>query len=177
MPLLGSRGAGSARGFGFFGGKKKVDVEFLVIAGGGAGGTSFNSYGAGGGGAGGYRTASDYELFAGESYTVTVGAGGSAASNPNPGSNSVLDTITSTGGGRGDSDSFNRAAGNGGSGGGGQQVINGGLGNTPSTSPSQKYPDTFSITNPGGGLTFSTSTAGGFKTTTFTAGTGNIIIG
>jgi hypothetical protein len=38
-----------------------------------------------------------------------------------------------------------------------------------------KYPDTFTISNPGGGLTFSTSTAvSGFKVTTFTAGTGNI---
>jgi hypothetical protein len=37
-----------------------------------------------------------------------------------------------------------------------------------------KYPGTVSISNPGGGLTFSTSTSGGFKVTTFTAGTGNI---
>ena len=38
-----------------------------------------------------------------------------------------------------------------------------------------KYSDGFTITNPGGGLTFSTpSPAGGFKVTTFTVGTGNI---
>jgi hypothetical protein len=37
-----------------------------------------------------------------------------------------------------------------------------------------KYPDTYTISNSGGGLTFSTSSAGGFKVTTFTAGTGNI---
>ena len=37
-----------------------------------------------------------------------------------------------------------------------------------------KYPDAFTITNSGGGLTFSTSSSGGFKVTTFTAGTGNI---
>jgi hypothetical protein len=30
------------------------------------------------------------------------------------------------------------------------------------------------ISNPGGGLTFSTSTAGGFTVATFTAGTGNV---
>jgi hypothetical protein len=37
-----------------------------------------------------------------------------------------------------------------------------------------KYPDTVTITNPGGGLTSSTATAGGFKVTSFTAGTGTI---
>jgi hypothetical protein len=37
-----------------------------------------------------------------------------------------------------------------------------------------KYPDTFTISNPGGGLTFTTASSGGFKVTTFTAGTGNI---
>jgi hypothetical protein len=37
-----------------------------------------------------------------------------------------------------------------------------------------KYTDILSISNPGGGLTFSTTSAGGFKVTSFTAGTGNI---
>jgi hypothetical protein len=37
-----------------------------------------------------------------------------------------------------------------------------------------KYPDTLTISNPGGGLTLSTATAGGFKVTTVTAGTGNV---
>jgi hypothetical protein len=37
-----------------------------------------------------------------------------------------------------------------------------------------KYPDTLTISNSGGGLTFSTASSGGFKVTTFTAGTGNI---
>jgi hypothetical protein len=37
-----------------------------------------------------------------------------------------------------------------------------------------KYPDTFTISNPGGGLTFTTASSGGFKVTTFTAGTGSI---
>jgi hypothetical protein len=36
-----------------------------------------------------------------------------------------------------------------------------------------KYPDTKTITV-GGGLTSSTSTSGGYKVTTFTAGTGNV---
>jgi hypothetical protein len=36
-----------------------------------------------------------------------------------------------------------------------------------------KYPDTYTIGG-GSGLTFSTSSSGGFKITTFTAGTGSI---
>jgi hypothetical protein len=38
-----------------------------------------------------------------------------------------------------------------------------------------KYPDSLTISNPSGGLTFSTpAPSGGFKVTTFTAGTGNV---
>ena len=37
-----------------------------------------------------------------------------------------------------------------------------------------RYPDNYAISNPGGGLTFSTATDGSFKVTTFTAGTGNV---
>jgi len=37
-----------------------------------------------------------------------------------------------------------------------------------------KYPDTYTISNPGGGLTLSTSTAGGYSVTTITAGTGDV---
>jgi hypothetical protein len=38
-----------------------------------------------------------------------------------------------------------------------------------------KYPDTFTISNPGGGLTLSTAgPSGGFKVTSVTAGTGNV---
>jgi hypothetical protein len=37
-----------------------------------------------------------------------------------------------------------------------------------------KYPDFRTISNPGGGLTFTTATAGGFSVTTVTAGTGNV---
>jgi hypothetical protein len=34
--------------------------------------------------------------------------------------------------------------------------------------------DTYTISNPGGGLTLSTTTSGGYKITTITAGTGNV---
>jgi hypothetical protein len=37
-----------------------------------------------------------------------------------------------------------------------------------------RYPDDYTISNPGGGLTFTTATDGSDKITTFTAGTGNI---
>ena len=109
-------------------------VEYLVVAGGGAGGYAYG----GGGGAGGYRTATGLEISAG-TYAVTVGAGAAAATTytQNNGSNSQFSTIISTGGGCGAQDG--NAAGNGGSGGGsnysGSATI--GLGNTPSTSPSQ----------------------------------------
>jgi hypothetical protein len=37
-----------------------------------------------------------------------------------------------------------------------------------------KYADNLTLSNPGGGLTYSTTTSGGFSVTTFTAGTGTI---
>ena len=52
MPILSSRGAGSAKGFGLTAGggiSYPFDIEFLVVAGGGGAQ-------AGAGGAGGYRT-------------------------------------------------------------------------------------------------------------------------
>ena len=93
-------------------------VEYLVVAGGGGGGGSSSSGGGGGAGAGGYRTASNFSILSGTTYSVTVGAGGSTNTN---GSNSVFSSITSTAGGRGGS---NNSGASGGSGGGG-----GGLGN------------------------------------------------
>jgi hypothetical protein len=118
-------------------------IDFLVIAGGGSGGSA--DQGAGGG-AGGYRT-STQTVNAGTVITVTVGDGGSAppaATGGNNGSNSSisgsgLTTITSTGGGGGGNGNNNPYAGQtGGSGGGSsRQNTAGGLGNTPSTSPSQ----------------------------------------
>jgi hypothetical protein len=37
-----------------------------------------------------------------------------------------------------------------------------------------RYPNAFTISNPGGGLTFTTATVSTDKVTTFTAGTGNV---
>jgi len=100
MPILGSVGAGSGKGFGLTASTPKdpTTVEYLVIAGGGSGG----HYG-GGGGAGGYRANVSGEPSGGSSpaegsktldpktdYALTVGA----ATN-----DSIFDDITSLKGG------------------------------------------------------------------------------
>jgi hypothetical protein len=117
-------------------------VDFLVIAGGGAGGFSFNSYTAGGGGAGGYRTATDYLVELGTPYSVTVGAGAASTHPQTVASNSIFSDITSAGGGFGAANGFSQGSGAGGSGGGGSQqdapgTYNAAPGNVPATSPSQ----------------------------------------
>ena len=77
-------------------------VEYLVIAGGAAGGGRNGTGKGGGGGAGGYRTATGFSVSA-QQYTVVVGAGGSGvtAGFGTDGSNSEFSTITSNGGGGG----------------------------------------------------------------------------
>jgi len=135
-------------------------VDYLVIGGGGAGGSA-GGHGAtvgSGGGAGGYRfssgaasgcyTAGPSPLAAtalpvtAQGYPITVGAGGAASfpSGCTSGANSVFSTITSAGGGGGkDTGPENGLPG--GSGGGGGATIptggTGGTGNTPPVSPPQ----------------------------------------
>jgi len=110
----------------FFG--ASVNVEYLVVAGGGGSastGSGSATYGSPGGGAGGYRSSVVGEtsggnasaeqkanFLLGQNYLVTVGAGGAINSN---GVNSVLDSIVSLGGGA--------SYANGGSGGGGDWTI------------------------------------------------------
>ena len=86
MPIIGSKGAGSAAAFGGVGGggAKVYEGDYLIVAGGGAG--QFDVYSAGG--AGGYRTSygcgpeasgtSKLGFAAGETYAITIGAGGGA---------------------------------------------------------------------------------------------------
>ena len=79
-----------------------LDVDYLVVAGGG-GGAGGSAGSGGGGGAGGYRTATDFNTV-GLTFPITVGAGGPAATSGlrgANGSNSVFSTITSLGGGGG----------------------------------------------------------------------------
>jgi hypothetical protein len=134
-------------------------VDYLVVAGGGAGGQDVG----GGGGAGGLRigavtvpgcappaVAPGGLPVTATTYPITVGGGGASAPTPGTtganGSNSIFSTITSTGGGGGGSYSspgVTGASGGSGGGGGGVAPSVGGAGNTPPTSPSQG--------NPGGG--------------------------
>ena len=133
-------------------------VDYLVVAGGGAGAGGVG----GGGGAGGYRESSGTATGAYTasplgsgvpalpvsvtSYPITVGAGATKNVGPNsgrgnPGSNSVFSTITSTGGGGAGGDPNSQNGLPGGSGGGGSRSgpspIAGGSGNTPPVSPPQ----------------------------------------
>ena len=152
MPLNSTRGAGSAKGFGFTGGKALISVDYLVVAGGG-GGASPN---AGGGGAGGARfstygpaplNGTALKIEAG-TYPITVGAGGNAgtyvpSTDGSKGSPSSFSTISSEGGGL----TFlitaptPTATRTGGSGAGASEGDPAGwAGNTPPTSPPQGFP-------------------------------------
>ena len=131
-------------------------VDYLVVGGGGAGGTASGNPGKGGGGAGGLRTATGLPVSA-SSYPVTVGAGGATTplgtnSTSRSGNPSVFSTITSQGGGGGgngygpyypDAAKSNGAPGGSGGGGGGDSSVEvvGGTGNrvvnTTNPAPSQ----------------------------------------
>jgi len=100
------------------------DYEYLVVAGGGAGG----GWSGAGGGAGGFRTATGFAVAATTITGITVGAGGASISvtgyGPD-GSNSVFSTITSVGGGGGSyyanpASPAGRVGGSGGGSGGGE---------------------------------------------------------
>ncbi len=120
-----------------------LTVDYLVVAGGGAGGH------VGGGGAGGLRTnfpSSSTSLNTSTAYSVTVGAGatGSTSAVGASGADSIFNNITATGGGGGGGQGSSTGAGDGvsgGSGGGAGAHDNGGgspgNGNTPATTPSQ----------------------------------------
>jgi hypothetical protein len=126
---------------------RPVEVDYLLVGGGGGGGSRFG----GGGGAGGYRYFTSQSLIPGTSYPVVVGAGGGGAGGANvglAGSNgvdSVFAGNNSTGGGGGAGNhnspqlALPKDGGSGGGGGGSAApgTYLGGLGNTPSTSPSQ----------------------------------------
>lgn len=113
-----------------------ITIDYLVVAGGGAGG---GTYLGPGGGAGGLRTSytntssldghteSSLAVSAGTNYTVTVGAGGAGTFHNgggenaagNNGNDSIFSTITSTaGGGSGAYQGYNNPGQQGGSGGG-----------------------------------------------------------
>jgi hypothetical protein len=119
MPLIGTFGAGSGKAFGFTGASGfPFNIEYLVIAGGGAGGLQAG----GGAGAGGYRlntgetsgggspVSTALEVITGDEYSITIGAGGVSYGPaptypitvpPTPGTASVFAGITSLPGGHG----------------------------------------------------------------------------
>ena len=126
-----------------------TDIDFLVVAGGGAGGSMtelpYNTGGgSGGGGAGGYRTSTETAVGAGIVITVTVGDGGASVNDQagTKGSNSSISgsgitTITSEGGGGGSGQGGGSTGGSGG--GGSSRSTSGNAGNSPSTSPAQGF--------------------------------------
>jgi hypothetical protein len=116
--------------------QRPLTVDYLVVAGGGAGSYRVS----GGGGAGGMRCTVTGTGGSGSlesvlpvipiQYVITVGAGGaggtSSVADGTNGSNSIFSTITSTGGGRPGSDGGSGTAASGGSGGGGSIYTTGG---------------------------------------------------
>jgi hypothetical protein len=176
----GGSGGGGAGNAPITGGSGTANQGFA----GGSGGAAGNDGGGGGGGASAVGVAAS---------TLEGGNGGAGVATSITGSSVTY----AGGGGGGDDESGTGAGGTGGTGGGGNGggtgasttgTVNtgggggGGAGGTKfgvganggSGVVIVKYQDNFTITNPGGGLTFSTATAGGFKTTSFTAGTGTI---
>jgi len=125
-----------------------TSVDYLVVAGGGAG----TCNGGGGAGAGGFRLGSDVpgapplaapaHTVSVQSYSITVGGGGTYTPNCNPnpnGANSVFSSFTAAGGGGGGNSPPGPGSpgGSGGGGAGNSRGGPGGSGNTPPVSPSQ----------------------------------------
>jgi len=146
------------------------DIDFLVVAGGGAGGEATGSagYGRGGGGAGGLRTSystsgggasaeSKLSIGSGTSYTMTVGGGGAVVTDTRGAtgvassiSGSDITDITTVGGGGGGGYSVLPAGAVGGSGGGaGYNTSSGGAAGAGTAS--QGYAGGTSDNNTGGG--------------------------
>ena len=110
----------------------------------------------GGGGGGGYRQI-------GGAITNLPGSGGTGGGGTGANGGFADGTAGSSntgGGGGGGGNTGNSSSFNGKAGGSGIVIL--------------KYPNGATISNPGGGLTFTTATDGTYKVTTFTAGTGNV---
>ncbi|MFA4928260.1 MAG: PKD domain-containing protein [Patulibacter sp.] len=103
-----------------------TSVEYLIVAGGGAGGRNSFDTGAGGGGAGGLLSGTSSSLSGSVTITVGIGGTGSSTTNGTRGGNSVLSTLTAYGGGSGAVQGINPSTG--GSGGGGERTIFSGAG-------------------------------------------------
>lgn len=154
---------------GYDGGTQQTLSEFGGGGGGGAGGAGQDSppNNGGNGGAGAQSSITGTALY-------YCGGGGGGARNSSYTNGVGGSSIGGNGGQPGTDGVTNRGGGGGGYIGGGGTIVpvgaNGGSGVIV-----LKYPDSITISNPGGGLTMSTpGPSGGFKVTTITAGTGNI---
>ena len=129
-----------------------IGANYLVVAGGGAGGMTPTTGYSSGGGAGGLLYDTNASFILGTVYTVTIGGGGTAAIYPGTlntsGSNSSIlgtgfTTVTAIGGGTGPTSTAGGIGANGGSGGGGNRGNLGGFGVYPNSSylnqPRQGY--------------------------------------
>ncbi len=131
-------------------------VDYLVVAGGGAG---YDGVAGGGGGAGGHRESFPNPATGGlsvsaQAYPIQVGGGGAASTTGEP---SIFSSITSAGGGAGGNYLANGSAGGSGGGGGGTDgnapsSTTGGAGNTPPVSPPQGNNGGSTPTHPTGQL-------------------------
>lgn len=163
-------GGSGVSGQGNDGGETNNSGGYQSAGGGGAGAAGANVSGAGGaGGAGGVGLSS---TITGSSVFYAGGGGGS-------GYNGAGGAGGNGGGGAGAS--YNPTVGpadpgtpNTGGGGGGSMGALGAGGNGGSGIVVLSYPSTFTLTNPGSGLTLSTATVSSNNVTTITAGTGNI---
>ena len=147
MPIIGSFGSGSGRGFGKgTGGKAPALVHYLLLSGGGGGGAFANG---GGGGGGGLRTnfpgGTELELKGG-THTITVGAGGNYHTNGSP--SSIGTTIESTGGGGGQGPGYPYSPDGGAGSGSSLNDVPGGIGNLGGYSPPEGAPGAARSTPP-----------------------------
>lgn len=168
MPINSTRGAASAKAFGFTAGARTIALSnIILLAGGGSG------YG-GGGGAGGYRditTAAVIKITPGVSYPIQVGAGGVGgplAGTPVPSRQGTpsyfnITTLATGGGSVGPAGSANGVSGGSGAGTGAPEGA-AGTGNAGGFSPPEG--------NPGGTGTGFALGGGGGATTAGNAGSG-----
>jgi hypothetical protein len=160
------------------GGGRSAGGAFGITGLGNNGGEGFAGAGNGAGGGGGGASA------AGVAATSTLGGNGGAGT-----ASSITGTSVTRGGGGGGGREVSTNNGTGGAGGGGDAGANGtvntggggggGIGTAGAAGSGGsgvvilKYPDSITLTI-GAGLTSSTASAGGFKVTTFTAGTDTV---
>ena len=176
---------GSGGGGGAYSGSGGLGTSNQGYSGGGGTPSGNSLYCGGGGGGAGEAGNTDGTGYGGDGVASTI-TGSSVVRGGGGGGGKYTSASGTTGiggdggGGNGGTSSNNDTAGaaNTGGGGGGAAWPPSGLGYAGSAGGSGvvilRYANTYTLTNPGGGLTSSTVTSGSDKITTFTAGTGTI---